>query len=73
MNILVTGVAGFIGSHVCENFVGYGHHIIGIDNFDDFYPVKSKQLNLAELQEIVSFNFMKLIFVMIKLLHSIFA
>ena len=37
MKILVTGAAGFIGSHVCERLLKQGHEVIGIDNFDTFY------------------------------------
>jgi len=57
MNILVTGAAGFIGSHVCEHFIRQDHTIIGIDNFDDYYPIEFKQLNLAELKLNKSFQF----------------
>jgi UDP-glucuronate 4-epimerase len=46
--ILVTGAAGFIGSHVCEALVARGHAVIGIDNFDPFYarPVKERNLDV---------------------------
>lgn len=57
MNILVTGAAGFIGSHVCEHFIKLGHNIVGIDNFDNFYPVEFKELNLAELKNSSGFKF----------------
>ncbi|HET7115152.1 MAG TPA: GDP-mannose 4,6-dehydratase [Hanamia sp.] len=59
MNILVSGAAGFIGSHVSEYFIGLGHHVIGIDNFDDFYPVDFKKLNLQNLQENALFKLYK--------------
>lgn len=59
MNILVTGAAGFIGSHVCEHFIRLNNYVIGIDNFDDFYSVKFKQLNIAELQGNQKFQFHK--------------
>jgi nucleoside-diphosphate-sugar epimerase len=36
MNILVTGAAGFIGSHTAERLSEAGHHVIGIDNFNDY-------------------------------------
>jgi len=49
MKILVTGAAGFIGSHVCEHFIELGHSVVGLDNFDIFYSKKIKQLNLAGL------------------------
>jgi UDP-glucuronate 4-epimerase len=57
MNILVTGAAGFIGSHVCEHFISLGYPVIGLDNFDDFYPVKFKELNLAILKNSNKFKF----------------
>ena len=59
MNILVTGAAGFIGSHVCEHFIKFGNSVIGLDNFDDFYPIKFKELNLAELKKCNQFKFYK--------------
>lgn len=49
MRILVTGAAGFIGSHVCEHFIELGHSVVGLDNFDIFYPKRIKQLNLTGL------------------------
>lgn len=48
MKILVTGGAGFIGSHLCENLLSLGHHIINIDNFHDFYPTNIKIKNVLE-------------------------
>jgi UDP-glucuronate 4-epimerase len=57
MNILVTGAAGFIGSHVCEHFIKFGHNIFGIDNFDEFYPISFKNLNLIELNQNKQFQF----------------
>jgi UDP-glucuronate 4-epimerase len=57
MIILVTGAAGFIGSHVCGHFLKTGNEVVGIDNFDSFYPKKLKLLNLAQLQSEEKFNF----------------
>ena len=45
MRILVTGIAGFIGSHTAERFLDLGHDVIGIDNFCDYYSLELKQLN----------------------------
>ena len=59
MTILITGAAGFIGSHLSEHFVKLGHSVIGIDNFDNFYPAKFKELNLSELKENEKFQFNK--------------
>jgi UDP-glucuronate 4-epimerase len=47
--VLVTGAAGFIGSHAAERLVAAGHRVIGIDNFSDFYDRAWKELNLREL------------------------
>lgn len=46
MNILVTGGAGFIGSHLCERLIGLGSNVICIDNFDDFYDPRIKESNI---------------------------
>lgn len=48
MKILVTGGAGFIGSHLCENLLKEKHEVINIDNFDDFYSYKYKLKNILE-------------------------
>lgn len=47
MSILVTGAAGFIGSHLCERLLRDGHRVWGLDNFDDFYDPARKRRNLA--------------------------
>lgn len=47
MNILITGAAGFIGSHLCDRLVGDGQTIFGLDNFDKFYDPKVKHNNIA--------------------------
>jgi len=57
MYILVTGAAGFIGSHVCDFFINLGHCVIGIDNFDPFYAMEFKELNLAESKKSNRFKF----------------
>jgi UDP-glucuronate 4-epimerase len=49
MNVLVTGGAGFIGSHVAESLLQQGHKIAILDNFDDFYPLSWKRRNLEEI------------------------
>jgi UDP-glucuronate 4-epimerase len=49
MRLLVTGIAGFIGSHLAERLVARGHDITGLDNFDAFYPRAVKERNLARL------------------------
>lgn len=45
--IIVTGAAGFIGSHLTERLLARGDRVVGIDNFDPFYPRSFKEQNLA--------------------------
>jgi len=47
INILVTGCAGFIGSHIVERLLLYGHEVIGIDNYDSYYDPQIKRRNVA--------------------------
>lgn len=54
--ILVTGVAGFIGSHLAENLLLNGYKVIGIDNFDSFYDIEIKRRNLYSIP-VENFNF----------------
>lgn len=46
MKILVTGAAGFIGSFVCRTLIARGDDVVGIDNFNDYYPRNCKEFNL---------------------------
>lgn len=57
MNILITGAAGFIGSHASEYFLSKGNTVVGLDNLDDFYPIHFKELNLAGLKQNPCFHF----------------
>src|SRR3954469_17748809 len=52
MNFLVTGGAGFIGSHVCERLLGDGHSVWAFDDLNSFYPLAVKQTNLHLLQSL---------------------
>lgn len=47
MTILVTGGAGFIGSHLCEALLQREHKVVALDSFDDFYEPAVKRTNLA--------------------------
>ena len=48
MVILVTGGAGFIGSHLCGRLLREGHRVVCLDNFDDFYEPEIKRRNIQE-------------------------
>lgn len=49
MKILVTGAAGFVGSHLAERLVALGHSVLGLDCLTDYYSRALKELNLATL------------------------
>jgi nucleoside-diphosphate-sugar epimerase len=55
----VTGVAGFIGSHLAEKLLAAGHDVIGIDNFLDNYAGSFKEKNLSELSVHGNFTFVR--------------
>jgi len=59
MKCLVTGAAGFIGSHLSERLVAEGYEIIGADCFTDYYPRPMKEGNLAELRNSGRFRFVE--------------
>jgi UDP-glucuronate 4-epimerase len=50
VNFLVTGGAGFIGSHVCERLLGNGHSVWAFDDLNPFYDPQIKQRNLRDIQ-----------------------
>lgn len=53
MHVVVTGAAGFIGSHTTERLVALGHRVTGLDVFDDYlYPAAVKRRNAAALAEL---------------------
>jgi UDP-glucuronate 4-epimerase len=58
--VLLTGAAGFIGSHVAAALVTRGDDVIGIDNFDPFYARSMKERNLRELRDRPGFVFHEL-------------
>jgi UDP-glucuronate 4-epimerase len=50
MRVVVTGAAGFLGSHLCEELVARGHDVMGIDGFTKFYARGLKERNVAALR-----------------------
>ena len=57
--VLVTGNAGFIGSHVVERLLARGDSVVGFDNFDPFYDPAIKRRNLAAVQGHPRFRFVE--------------
>lgn len=58
MKAVVTGAAGFIGSHTAERFLSEGWAVLGVDSLTDYYPVSQKQANLDRLQDFGGFSFL---------------
>jgi UDP-glucuronate 4-epimerase len=57
MRIVVTGAAGFIGSHTCERLVARGHDVVGLDSFDGYlYGAELKRRNAADLATLPRFR-----------------
>ena len=54
MDILITGVAGFIGFHLAKDLLNKGYDVIGIDNLNSYYDVSLKKARLEILFEISS-------------------
>lgn len=59
MKSFITGVAGFIGSHLAEQLLGLGHQVVGIDKFLNNYAVEFKKRNLAALNSRSNFSFIE--------------
>ncbi|MGI6380046.1 MAG: NAD-dependent epimerase/dehydratase family protein [Anaerolineae bacterium] len=59
LRCLVTGAAGFIGSHLSERLLGDGHQVIGVDCFTDYYARGLKEANLAGILAHPMFEFVE--------------
>ena len=71
MKILITGVAGFIGFRLADNFLKDGHIVFGVDNLNDYYSVKLKFKRLKILKKNKSFIFKKIDLRNIKSINSL--
>lgn len=60
MKILVTGAAGFIGSHACLRLLDRGEDVLGLDDLNDYYDVSLKQARLARLTRYPNFRFFQM-------------
>jgi nucleoside-diphosphate-sugar epimerase len=56
MKALVTGAAGFVGSHLAERLIEQGVEVTGLDCFTDYYPRERKERNLARLRQAPGFT-----------------
>ena len=56
--VLITGAAGFLGSHLCDRFIKEGYHVIGMDNLitGDLANIENTQSNRRSIENILTFD-----------------
>ena len=72
MKVLVTGAAGFIGSHVTKRLLNENHEVVGIDNLNDYYDVTLKKARLGLVDTFSKFTFHKMDLVDKKAIANLF-
>lgn len=73
MRVLVTGAAGFIGSHTAARLLDRGDHVVGLDNMTPYYDVTLKEARLARLNGRNGFSFIKADLADREVIASVFA
>jgi nucleoside-diphosphate-sugar epimerase len=58
-NVLVTGAAGFIGSHLAQGCLEQGHNVFGIDSFTSYYEPELKRENVAQVENHAAWTFLE--------------
>ena len=56
LRCLVTGAAGFIGSHLCRRLLDDGHRVVGLDNYNDYYDVQLKRDRISQFEGYAQFR-----------------
>ena len=72
MKVLLTGAAGFIGSHLADRLLSEGHEVLGLDNFNDFYDPAIKARNIAQAESHAHFKLVRGDILDAELLNKIF-
>ena len=72
MKILITGCAGFIGSHLTDRLLSEGYKVVGVDNFNDYYDPKIKERNLEKAKLNKNFNFYRVDILTFEKLKDVF-
>lgn len=72
-NVLITGVAGFIGFHLAQKAVSLGYSVTGIDNLNDYYDVSLKHARLDILKKLQNFSFHQIDMADAKAINALFS